>query len=90
MLYGDIRVNDDVLATWSARRLVRPPNTTGANPYEITVTYQAPDGAVHSIAGRLDHTYGDGALVLASEVTAWAAEQVKQRENITNQEGASS
>lgn len=80
MLHGNVRVNGDVLATWSARRLVDPPNRTGTNPYEVAVTYQSPSGVVHSLTGQLDHTYGMGALVLASEVTAWAAEQVKQRE----------
>lgn len=74
MLHGDIRVTGNVIATWSARRLVRPPQER--NDYEVQVTYQDPHGSVHTAKGVLSHKFSDGALLLTSEVMAWAHREV--------------
>lgn len=74
MMHGDIRVNGDAIATWTATRLVHPPQAR--NDYEVSVTYKDPGGTVHSARGVISHQYGDGSLLLLGEVMAWAHEQV--------------
>lgn len=74
-MHGTIRVNAEVIATWSARRLVYPPQEE--NEYEVAITYTDEHGAVHSESGVLLHRFDDGPLVLVQRVMEWADKQVR-------------
>lgn len=64
-LHGDIRVNHRKIGEWQA---VCQPGKDGIHPYRWGATLNGV-----SVRGVLTHTRADGALVLASKVTAAAA-----------------
>lgn len=64
-LHGDIRVNHRKIGEWQA---VCQPGKDGIHPYRWGATLNGV-----TVRGVLTHTRADGALVLASKVTAAAA-----------------
>ena len=64
-LHGDIRVNHRKIGEWQA---VCQPGKDGIHPYRWGATLNGT-----TVRGVLTHTRADGALVLASKVTAAAA-----------------
>ena len=64
-LHGDIRVNHCKVGEWWA---VCQPGKDGIHPYRWSATLNGV-----TVRGVLTHTRADGALVLASKVTAAAA-----------------
>ena len=64
-LHGDIRVNHHKIGEWQA---VCQPGKDGIHPYRWGATLNGV-----TVRGVLTHTRADGALVLASKVTAAAA-----------------
>lgn len=85
MLHGEIKVNEKVIGVWVAVRMVHPPQKV--NPYRVEVSYQDPEGVVHTHSGQVHHEYGKGALELASEVLAWVANEDAIRRQIEEAEG---
>lgn len=69
-LHGDIRVNDMKIGEWVAVRQEDPPGEV--NTYKVSAAYQDVHGVERKAVGEIEHAFGDGALVLASEVLAWA------------------
>lgn len=73
-LHGDVRVNDELLGTWVARRVA--PLEGAIDPdtecsYECT--WAERDGGAAQLP-ELKHRHGDGALVLAQEVLVWVSQ----------------
>ena len=64
-IHGDIRINHRVIGYWQAQC---QPGKDGIHPYRWGATLNGV-----SVRGVLTHTRADGALVLASKVTAAAA-----------------
>lgn len=73
-LHGDIRINDMKIGEWVAVRQEQPPTET--NTYKVSVAYRDVYDREHKAEGEITHKFGDGALVLASEVLAWAGRTV--------------
>ncbi|WP_300680702.1 hypothetical protein [Nocardioides sp.] len=77
-LHGVIRVNHKTIGTWSATR--KPGIDLGSRAvygYSCTaemVVRDRPARVGDVVTFDLEHTYSDGAFVLASEVTARAAQ----------------
>lgn len=73
-LHGDVRVNDMKIGEWVA---VRQDDSPGeVNTYKVSAAYQDVHGIERKAAGQIEHAFGDGALVLASEVLAWAGRTI--------------
>lgn len=73
-LHGEVKVNRDVVAWWSATRVRGGTNPDDINHYQCEVG-RAPtrQGLVWSIwHGTVEHRYGDGAIGLAAAVLAAA------------------
>jgi len=64
-IHGDIKINHRVIGHWQAQC---QPGKDGIHPYRWGATLNGV-----SVRGVLTHTRADGALVLASKVTAAAA-----------------
>lgn len=66
-LHGELKVNGDVIGTWSARRLARVPEEV--NEYECYVQMVGADAREFHV----EHRFADGAEALAAKVLAEAA-----------------
>lgn len=73
-LHGTIRVDGLVIGYWGARRKEHPPEAV--NTYEVECEFSDINGVHHHKKGEITHEFGDGALVLASEVLRWAGENI--------------
>ncbi|MGV8847776.1 hypothetical protein [Tessaracoccus sp.] len=62
-LHGQIKVNDEVIGSWGAKR--GSPNTDGSFTYQTLVTING-----KTKRGTVQHQFGDGAALLASKVLA--------------------
>lgn len=84
MLHGNIEVNHNVIGTWRAvRKEAVAPNV---HRYECKVGYRNIDGYPMQAKFDVEHTYGDGALILASRVLAEAPEHLVKRETTLSPE----
>lgn len=68
-LHGEIKVNQRVIGDWNARRKARTPQEV--NTYEVRASWLH-DGIVREAETEMEHTFSDGAWVLAAKVITWA------------------
>lgn len=77
MLHGDIKVNHHVIGSWRAVNETVQTSPDAVNTYRVSVAYTNVRG-FHQVAEfRIEHRYGDGALVLASKVLAEAPNHLR-------------
>lgn len=71
-LHGPIKVNDDVIGTWSAIRRGPLHSKSHQHSYDCNVTWRPEGGDVESTGFVILHKYDDGALVLTQRVMTQA------------------
>jgi hypothetical protein len=86
-LHGELKVNDRVIAEWSARRVNGGIAPDDINLYDWFYTENPQSTTKRAgriwAGGNLSHRYGDGAAVLAAKVLQAArAEQLMAKERV--------